>query len=137
MDKIYNLMDVVRNGSAPPPCDQTLGIEIVIAESGVAKGVWQVNDPFINGNGVVMGGFLSAVADTMMAYAIASCLEDGRGFASINLHTTFHRPAFKGVVEIEARVERLGRNIAYAVASLVQEGKEVATTSSSVMIQQK
>lgn len=133
--KISDLMNVVNKGTAPPPCDDTLGITVESAENGVARGKWQVNETFINGRGVVMGGFLASAADIMMAYAIASQLDDTQGFASIDLHTTFHRPAFTGVVEVEARVERLGRAVAYLVADLVQNGKKVATSVSSVLIQ--
>ncbi|RXT01540.1 PaaI family thioesterase [Ammoniphilus sp. CFH 90114] len=135
MSKTYNLMDVVKQGSTPPPCDEALGIKASSAEDGVARGIWEVKDTFLNGNGVVMGGFVSAAADTAMAYALASSLKEGQMFASINLHTTFHRPVRPGQVEFEARVERLGRTVAYVVASLIQDGKEVAFSTSSVMVQ--
>lgn len=131
---IRDLVDVARKGDAPPPCDSTLQVHATYAEEGVARGRWEVSPLFINGNGVAMGGFLSAAADIMMAYAIASTLDDEQRFASINLQTTFHRPAFEGVVEIEARVERLGKSVAYLVADLTQNGKKVATSVSSVMI---
>ncbi|MGG1662414.1 PaaI family thioesterase [Brevibacillus sp. NRS-1366] len=131
---ISDLVDVVRKGNAPPPCDTTLQVHAYYAEEGISRGRWEVSSLFINGNGVVMGGLLSAAADIMMAYAIASCLNDDQRFASINLQTTFHRPAFQGVVEIEARVERLGKSVAYLVADLTQDGKKVASSVSSVMI---
>lgn len=131
---ISDLVNVARKGDVPPPCDSTLQVIAESAENGVARGRWEVSPVFINGNGVAMGGFLSAAADIMMAYAIASCLNDEQGFASIDLHTTFHRPTFQGVVEIEARVERLGKSVAYLVADLSQNGKKVASSVSSVMI---
>ncbi|GED67843.1 hypothetical protein BRE01_15450 [Brevibacillus reuszeri] len=131
---ITNLLDVARKGDTPPPCDSTLQVYADYAENGVAIGRWEVAPLFINGNGVAMGGFLSAAADIMMAYAIASSLNDQQSFASINLQTTFHRPVFQGVVEIEARVERLGKSVAYLVAELTQDGKKVASAVSSVMI---
>ncbi|MBD8004938.1 PaaI family thioesterase [Bacillus norwichensis] len=84
-----------------------------------------------------MGGFLASAADIMMAYAISSLLSDDNGFASIDLDTTFHRPAFEGMIEIKAEVERLGRTIGYVTAELVQNDKKVASCVSSVLIQQK
>lgn len=142
MAKRYNnsdLLDVVRKGSTPPPCDLTLQLDVQYAEDGTAKGTWQVDGKFINGLGVVMGGYLASAADIMMAYAIASKLEADRGgnersFASIDLHTTFHRPAFPGTVEIEARVERMGKTVAYVVADMTQNGKIMASAVSSVLI---
>ncbi|MDQ0338957.1 uncharacterized protein (TIGR00369 family) [Caldalkalibacillus uzonensis] len=129
------LQQVAKQKLDPPPCDTTLGVRVSAAHDGVAKGVWQVDSSFVNGLGVVMGGFLSAAADIMMAYAISSVLADEQSFASIDLHTTYHRPTLPGEVHIEARVERLGKQVAYLVADLEQNGKKVASAVSSVMIQ--
>ncbi|MBO8171460.1 MAG: PaaI family thioesterase [Bacillaceae bacterium] len=132
--KISDLMDVPRKGHVPPNCDLTLQIKAEYAEDGIARGKWEVDEKFVNGHGIVMGGFLSSAADIMMAYAIASKLDDSQGFASIDLDTTFHRPALPGVVDVEARVERMGKTVAYLVAELTQNGKKIATTVSSVLI---
>lgn len=135
--KKVSLMDVVNKGETPPNCDLTLQIEVTSAEDGKALGVWTVDDKFMNGNGVSMGGFLTSAADIMMAYAIASKIEDNQTFASVDIHTTFHRPVFSGVVQVEARVERLGRKMAYVVAELHQNDKKVGDVVSSVMILDK
>lgn len=132
--KLTDLMEVVTNGAEPPNCDKTLQIIPTYAKDGVAKGVWQVDDKFLNGFGVSMGGFLASAADIMMAYAMASKLEETQTFATIDLHTTFHRPVFPGEVQVTATVERLGRKVAYVVAELVQNDKKVGDVVSSVMI---
>ncbi|MEK3934923.1 PaaI family thioesterase [Sporosarcina sp. FSL W7-1349] len=135
--KKVDLMEVVREGATPPNCDLTLQIETTYAEDGVSRGVWTVDEKFINGNGVSMGGYLASAADIMMAYAVVSKLQPHQTFASIDLHTTFHRPVFPGQVDVEARVERLGRTVAYVVAELSQNGKKVGDVVSSVMILDK
>lgn len=129
-----DLTRVVTNQVAPPNCDITLNIEVKSAHQGKAKGIWKVDERFINGNGVAMGGFVAGAADIMMAYALSSQLHSNQSFASIDLHTTFHRPVILGEVEVEARVERMGRNIAYVIAELQQNDKKVASVVSSVMI---
>ncbi|MDV6376969.1 PaaI family thioesterase [Sporosarcina sp. GW1-11] len=132
--KTVDLMEVVKGEATPPNCDLTLQIEVLSAEDGLARGVWTVDEKFINGNGVSMGGFLTSAADIMMAYAIASKITEDQTFASVDIHTTFHRPVFAGTVEVEARVERLGRKMAYVVSSLFQKDKKVGDVVSSVMI---
>ncbi|TDK63446.1 PaaI family thioesterase [Bacillus salipaludis] len=134
MNKEFDLLKVVTDGAAPPPCDLTLQIEVTSAEDGVAQGIWKVNEQFMNGLGVAMGGFVSSAADIMMAYAVASKLKGEQSFTSIDLHTTFHRPILKGEVMVEARVERLGRKVAYVVSDLFQNEKKAASVVSSVMI---
>ena len=134
---ISELQQVVTKGLTPPPCDDTMQITVHFAGNGVAKGIWKVDHKYINGLEVVMGGFIASAADIVMAYAIASNLTDSQGFVSIDLDTTFHRPAFEGEIVITARVEKMGRTLAYIVADLVQNDKKVATCVSSVLIQQK
>ncbi|MDQ7861877.1 PaaI family thioesterase [Peribacillus frigoritolerans] len=78
-------------------------MEANYAQDGIARGVWKVDEKFINGIGVAMGGFVTSAADIMMAYAISSKLSMGQSFASIDLHTTFHRPVRLGDVQVEAK----------------------------------
>ncbi|PIC81628.1 thioesterase [Sporosarcina sp. P18a] len=132
--KTVDLMKVVKGEATPPNCDLTLQLDVLSAEGGLARGVWTVDEKFMNGNGVSMGGFLTSAADIMMAYAVASKIAEDQTFASVDIHTTFHRPVLIGTVEVEARVERLGRKMAYVVASLFQNDKKVGDVVSSVMI---
>ena len=132
--KATDLMSVVNNTKKPPNCDITLNIRPVKAEEGIAHAIWDVDESFINGIGVAMGGFVASAADITMAYAIASILEDNQSFFSINLQTTFHRPVSVGKVEVEARIEKRGRTMVYLVSDLKQNSKIVATVHSSVML---
>lgn len=132
--KPSDLLAAVTDGKAPPNCDITLQMEPIFAEDGIARGVWTVDEKFINGVGVAMGGYLAAAADTMMAYAMASKLTDDYTFVSIDLHTTFHRPVLVGTAEVEARVERQGRQIAYLVADVFQNKRKAASIVSTMMI---
>lgn len=134
---ITDLQKVADGALIPPPCDLTMQVSVLSAVNGVAEGKWEVDNKYINGLGVVMGGFLSSAADILMAYAIASKLTEQQGFVSIDLDITFHRPAFEGEIEIIARVEKLGRTLAYVEADLLQNDKKVATCVSSLLIQQK
>ncbi|MDO7487095.1 PaaI family thioesterase [Peribacillus frigoritolerans] len=124
----------MTEGKQPPNCDFTLQIEANYAQDGIARGIWKVDDKFINGNGVAMGGFVTSAADIIMAYAISSKLSIGQSFASIDLHTTFHRPVRLGDVQVEAKVDRIGKKTAYVLADLFQNDKKVASVVSSVMV---
>ncbi|GLY10795.1 PaaI family thioesterase [Pseudobacillus badius] len=137
MIKTVNLNEVLRGESAPPACDTTLGIKALEAGEGYAKGQWIIEDRLLNGNGVIMGGFVAAAADIMMAYAITPLLTEDQTFASINLQTTFHRPTFTGEVDIEVKVEKFGRTVSYLTADLMQNGKLTASVTSSIMIMAK
>ncbi|WP_405103687.1 PaaI family thioesterase [Oceanobacillus sp. FSL H7-0719] len=132
--KPSDFMNIVNNGAAPPNCDRTMQTKPLYAENGIAKGIWNVDEKYLNGNGVSMGGFLASAADIMMAYAITSQLKENQTFASIDLQTTFHRPVSIGTVEVVAKVERLGKKVAYLEAELTQHDKAVGKAVSSIMI---
>lgn len=129
-----DLMKVVRQEKIAPNCDHTLKIHIQKAENGHARALWEVDERFLNGVGVVMGGFVSSAADITMAYAISSLLEEHQSFVSINLNTTFHRPVLLGQVLVEVQVARMGRQVAYLEGQVYQQEKLVASVVSSVMI---
>lgn len=132
---ISDLLNVVKGRVDPPACDQTLCVEMIEAVDGKAHGIWTVDETFINGNGVAMGGFVAGALDIVMAYAIASKIETThKGFASIDLDTTFHRPAVKGKAMIEAKVVRCGRSIAYLEANVTQNDQLIANGVSSIFI---
>ncbi|GAA0379346.1 PaaI family thioesterase [Bacillus horti] len=131
---VQDLLDVVHGDKHPPNCDLTMKVKAYFAKDGLAKGIWTVHPEFLNGHGVAMGGFVSAAADIMMAYAMASKLGEKQGFSSITLQATYHRPIALGTVEIEARVERLGKSVAYVEATLSQNNKRAATLTSSIMV---
>ncbi|MEI3611309.1 PaaI family thioesterase [Pseudogracilibacillus sp. SO30301A] len=134
---ITDLQNVAKQIKKPPPCDDTMQVKVTQAEDGVAHGIWEVDHKFINGNGVVMGGFITAAVDIMMAYAIASKLTDEEGFASIDIDTTFHRPMIDGQVDITATVERRGKTIAYVTGEVRQNDKLIANCVSSILISQR
>ncbi len=133
----HDLMDVVLEGKEPPSCDKTLNIVIMQANTGTAHAKWEPDERFLNGVGVVMGGFVSSAADITMAYAVSSLLNENQSFGSINLNVTFHRAIAPGTVLVEARVEKIGRTIAYVVANLKQNDKIAASAVSSVMIRER
>ncbi len=131
---ITDLQNVAKQRKAPPPCDDTMQVHVLKAEDGMAHGIWKIDHKFLNGHGVVMGGFVAGAVDIVMAYAISSILSDAEGFASIDLDTTFHKPTTMGEVDITALVERRGKTIAYVTAEVKQDGKLVANCVSSMII---
>lgn len=132
----HPLMDVISLGKQPPPCDTMIEVEMDEVASGSATAIWMPNDQMLNGNGVIMGGFVSSAADVVIAYAVSSLVNDKQTFASVNLNVTFHRPAFPGKIEVKATVEKFGKTMSYVTAELKQHGKLVASAVSSVLVRE-
>lgn len=85
----------------------------------------------INFRGVIQGGFLAAMMDEAMGFNTHVGLGMTKAQATIDLHTHFLRPVPFGRVEIEARIVRAGRNVAFVEAELFDSAGELAARAVS------
>ncbi|MEQ8451920.1 MAG: PaaI family thioesterase [Nitratireductor sp.] len=72
----------------------------------------------INFGGVIQGGFLVAMMDDAMGFNAFISMDMKNAQASIDIHTHFFRPVAYGRTEVEARIVRAGRNVAFVEAEL-------------------
>lgn len=86
------------------------------------------HDDLCRSGGIISGQALSALADTAMVFAIASASRGMRAMATIDLHTTFMRPVVNADVIAHARVERLGRTMAFAHVTM-RAGEAIVATA--------
>jgi len=90
----------------------------------------------LQGNGVVGGGILASMLDAAMAIAVLSALPFGRTCTTISLNVNMLAAARPGDLVAEAEVDRLGRSVAFARASLfdAERARLVATASASFAV---
>lgn len=134
MNKLEKLISL---GVSQPPSEQLLGVKFIHAENGLSTCLWSIDEKFMNGNGVTLGGFITAAADIGMAYALLSVVEFETTFTSISINTSYHRPALVGEVEIKSKIKRQGRTTAYLESELHQNGKLIADATSTVLLLRK
>lgn len=89
----------------------------------------------INFGGVIQGGFLAAMMDDAMGLNCFVSLGMKNQQATIDLHTHFFGPVQHGRVEVEARVVRAGKAVAFLEAQLFDaQGALAARTVSSMKL---
>jgi uncharacterized protein (TIGR00369 family) len=94
-------VQLTLEGKLPtPPIIATLGISLVEAAEGRAvfegsPAEWQYNQL-----ATVQGGWLSALLDSALGYAVQSALPAGRGFTTLDLHVRFVRAVNRGSISI-------------------------------------
>jgi uncharacterized protein (TIGR00369 family) len=88
------------------------------------------------GNGVVSGGAMATMLDSAMAMAVLSKIVKGQTCSSISLTINMMRPAQLGKLVVRATVDKLGRQVAFASATLMDEegSKLFASAVSSLLI---
>jgi uncharacterized protein (TIGR00369 family) len=91
---------------------------------------------FIQGTGVLQGGVISAMLDFGMAFATLAKLPKSSSCASVNLTSSFIRPAPQGTYTVTGIVDRCGKTLAFTQARLVNvtTGALVATGTSALAV---
>jgi uncharacterized protein (TIGR00369 family) len=121
---------MLRGETPPAPVLTLLGsrIDAVDAAAGTLSATYEAPAQFRNPAGTVQGGMLSAMLDDLTASLVDATLAAGQGVATLNLNVSFLRPAQVGTLQGQARMLRRGHDVCHVMGTLLQDGKEVATT---------
>jgi len=107
-------------------------IENYDADSGTLTAGFVLGTDFLNDNGVVMGGIVTAALDLAMAMSVMARVPEDTAVATTNLQMQFFRPCLPGSYLAEARLIKFGRRIAFCEAQLLDSaGTHIATATST------
>jgi uncharacterized protein (TIGR00369 family) len=116
-----------------PASARWLGMEVVAwhREARTMRLSFDPPKDVINFGGVVQGGFLIAMMDDAMGFNTFVSLGMTNMLSSIDIHTHFLRPVEYGRIEVQARVVRAGRSVAFLEAELFDKNGELAARAVS------
>ena len=129
--------DIPFSTDMAPPSAKFLGMGLVEidVEKGYVKTSFEPKPELLNFNGVIQGGFLSAMMDDTMGFNAFMHLGMKTGMASIDLHTHFMRPVPMGKIIVEAQVTRAGKSVIFMESKLFDhEGRLAARSTTSARI---
>jgi uncharacterized protein (TIGR00369 family) len=124
----------MMNGELPlPGIVRTLGI--VLARVSDDEGVCELDtgEQHFNALGTVHGGVFCDLADVAMGIAWSSRLEEGEGFTTLELKTSYLKAVRQAHLVAEARVLKRGKTIGLVECSIREGTDLVAHTTSTVM----
>lgn len=131
-------MHAVRDGSAAwPPMGVLMNFEMVEAERGRVVMTCTPGEEHYNPLGVVHGGLLCTLLDTVIGCATHTTLERGTGYTSIELKVNYLRPVTLDTGELTATgtVTKEGRRVVFADGIVTDaDGNLLATASSSLLV---
>ena len=110
------------------PFAQLVGFTLRLGRrgSGSCSAALAVRPELLNPNGVVHGGALFSMADTVMGAALFTTLEPGENCATIEIKIHFLQPVSKGKIRCNTRVVQRGRRIAVLEAHISVGRMQVA-----------
>ena len=131
-------MEAIRDGVLPPPPIALLmQMGITRIEEGRVEFTCEVDESVYNPIGVVHGGLVCTMLDTVAGCAVHTTLPAGVGYTSIELKVNYLRGVHAGSGPLTAigRVVKPGRRVAFAEGEVLDAaGKTVATASSSLLV---
>jgi len=134
----YELLDSIAQGTLPwPPIHRLLGFQGESFGDGRVVMSFEPAEYHYNPLGVVHGGVLSTILDTVMACAVHTRLPVGEGYTTLDLNVSFVRGVTirTGRVRAIGEVIHQGRRIATAKGELIDlDGKLYATSTTTCMI---
>ena len=131
-------MQAIRDGILPPPpIAMLMQMGITALEEGRVEFTCAVDESVYNPIGVVHGGLVCTMLDTVAGCAVHTTLPAGVGYTSIELKVNYLRAvrAAGGPLTAIGRVIRPGRRVAFAEGQVTDaSGRLVATASSSLLV---
>jgi uncharacterized protein (TIGR00369 family) len=128
---------LMRGELAPAPIAQLMRFRPIELEVGRVVFAADPDESVYNPIGVVHGGYVATLADTVAACAVHSTLDAGQGYTSIDLNLRYLRPVTheSGTLIATGTILKPGRRVAVAEAEIVDgAGKLVASATSSCLV---
>lgn len=124
------------------PLASALGATLISVdkESGLLKVAFNPKDHFQQDLGIIQGGVVSAMLDYATAFAAMMVLRHDQGCATVNLNTSFMRPATPGTFLAYAEIEKKGGAFIFSRATLTYADnprKQIATASAVLAVVQR
>lgn len=131
-------LEGIRDGDIPAPPIAKL-MDFSIEEVGEGRVVFGCvpDESHYNPIGMVHGGLVCTLADTVLGCSVHSLLEAGVVYTSIDLNVSYLRPVYADGSKLRAigTVTKMGRRVAFATAEILDaKDRVVATASGSVLI---
>jgi acyl-CoA thioesterase len=121
---------------APGPAPTVLPpIEISMPEPGHAVGTIVVDERHHNPYGLVHGGVVFTLVDTVMGAATTGVMDPGCTCATIEIHLRYLRPVSDGPVRCDVHVLRSGRRVVHLEGKVRDgDGRLLASATGSYAV---
>jgi len=134
LDYLRAIMDGVY---APPPIAGHFEMMPTSAEPGDVSFTWTPDESAYNPIGLVHGGLMCTLLDSVVGCAVQTTLPAGVAYTSVEIKVNYLRPVHGHTGELTAHgwVTKPGRQIAFAEGDIRDgAGKVVATASSTCLV---
>jgi uncharacterized protein (TIGR00369 family) len=129
------LQRMLRGEVPPPPVARLIGLQLLEADRDHTLFRLEVDERHTNPMGTLHGGILCDLADAAMGCAMATTLEAGQSYTTLELAITFLKPVWKATLTARGRMVKRTRRVGLAECDVLDEkGSLVARAKSTCLI---
>jgi uncharacterized protein (TIGR00369 family) len=119
----------------PPPIGELVGMRLVSASAGEARFEMDADKRHHNPMGTLHGGILCDLGDGAMGCAVATTMEEGQTYTTIELKVNFFKPVWEQHLTARGKVVKRTRKLVYAEAEVTDEaGSLVAKLACTCLV---
>ncbi len=134
MPKMLDMIQAAMRGEVRVPVAELVGFRFLSAGGGQSTIELEAGPQHANPMGTLHGGVLCDVADAAMGSALASLLDDGESFTTLELKINYLRPFWTGTLRAAGRVVQQGHTVSLAECDVLDtQGRLVARASSTCL----
>ena len=134
MTPLEQMKGLVQGKFAPPAVAKLIGFDMVAIDRGVSVFEMETGPQHANPMGTLHGGILCDLADAACGTAMASTLEEGETFTSLDLSIKFLKPVWSTKLKATARVVKRTKQLGLIECEIVDpKGSLVARVYSTCM----
>jgi uncharacterized protein (TIGR00369 family) len=136
MTGLEHMRAMVAGDAPEPPISKLLEFGAVRADPGEVVFTCVPSESVLNPLGLIHGGLVSTLLDSVIGCAIHTTLAAGVGFVSIDLNVSFLRPPVVGeMLTATGRVTKPGRRVAFGAGEVHDSrGKLIASGTGSCLV---
>lgn len=127
---------LIEGALPPPPIVGLMRMSAVSAEVGTVTFTCEPDESMYNPIGVVHGGLVCTLLDTVLGCAAQTTLRMGQAYTSLDITVSYLRPvlATSGTLTAMGRVVRPGNRAAFAEATVHDGGGKLVATGTSTLL---
>jgi len=135
MTPLEQMKGLIQGEVPPPGVAKLIGFDMVAIDRGVSVFEMETGPQHANPMGTLHGGILCDLADAACGTAMASTLEEGESFTSLDLSIKFLKPVWSTRLKATARVVKRTKQLGLIECEIVDpKGSLVARVYSTCMV---
>lgn len=135
-DGQLRLQKMVEGKHSRSPCGESLSLPVVDGfDDRKIWYAWDVDPKFLNSNGSLFGGYISALMDDAVGHAGCTSVPDGYVTVTADLRVSFFRPIspVDGPISVEAEIVNQSRRQMFAEAHMLTEKRKLIAKATGIL----